>query len=441
MKQPQIAIEHMTLLNGLRVVVAPDHTVPVVSVGLCYKVGSRLDPRGRGGLAHLFEHMMFQGSANAPKGAHIKLINSSGGRANASTGRDVTNYFAAVPSNTLGRLLWLEADRMQALKLDNENLTNQRDVVKEEIRRNVMTQPYGSFPWLDLPAVAFRNWANAHSLYGDFQDLDAAQLEDLQNFFNTYYVPNNAVLVMLGDVTVEEGITLSMKYFGDIPSGPSSHPPDTNEPEQTEERCGFVGEKLAELPAMAIGYLIPKRRTPDWYAMALLDCLLHSGKAARVNRILVSEKQIAVNAFGGIDDLFSYDGLAQIITQIYHWPAVTRQAVLATFDSIIHEVQQTGVTREELEQLKQRWRSEYFDRFESGGSYVPKYGLMHLIACFTLFDNEPELVNTIVDPFLKVTQEEILYAARKYLKKENRAVVYCTPAKSGNDVVSTGDLS
>jgi len=240
LKQPQIAIEHTTLPNGLKVVIAPDSTAPVVTVGVYYKIGFRLEPQGRSGFAHLFEHMMFQGSANAPKMQHIKLINSSGGLLNGSTHYDVTNYFESVPSNALERVLWLEADRMRALKVDDENLRNQRDVVKEEVRVNVMNQPYGGFPWLDLPPVAFRNWANAHNFYGDFADLDAADLADVQSFFKTYYVPNNAVLLVLGDVKAEEGLALATKYFADIPAGP--HPPfaDPVEPPQKEQRLAAM---------------------------------------------------------------------------------------------------------------------------------------------------------------------------------------------------------
>ena len=215
MSSLQIPIQHTTLKNGLRVVIAPDATAPVVTVGVYYKIGFRLEPQGRSGFAHLFEHMMFQGSENAAKMQHIKLINSSGGVLNGSTMYDVTNYYEAVPSNGLERVLWLEADRMRALKVDEENLRNQRDVVKEEVRVNVLNQPYGGFPWLDMPPVAFRNWANAHNFYGDFHDLDAANLTDVQTFFNTYYVPNNAVLLMLGDVTPKDGLTFAEKYFGE----------------------------------------------------------------------------------------------------------------------------------------------------------------------------------------------------------------------------------
>src|SRR6202007_1099276 len=418
-----------TLANGLKVVVAADNSAPVVTVGVYYKIGFRLEPQGRSGFAHLFEHMMFQGSANAPKMQHIKLINSSGGLLNGSTHYDVTNYFESVPSNALERWLCLEADRMRTLKVDDENLKNQRDVVKEEVRVNVMNQPYGGFPWLDMPPVAFRNWANAHNFYGDFADLDAADLADVQAFFKTYYVPNNAVLLMLGDVKAEEGIALAKKYFGEIPAGAAPPFADPSEPEQNEERRGHVEKKLGTLPAMAIGYVIPKRRTADWCAMALLDQALHGGRAGRMHRELVLEKQIAVEAGGGIDDLFGYNGPTHMTTRILHKPEYSSDATLQAFDAVIREVQEHGISADELEQLKVKWRSDYFATLEAGrGSYMPKYGLMHLLACFTLFDGQPQLVNSILDGFLTVTKEQVQSVARTYLKPANRAIVFRAPA-------------
>jgi zinc protease len=425
----QISIASTTLQNGLRVVIAPDSAAPVVTVGVYYKIGFRLEPRGRSGFAHLFEHMMFQGSANAPKMQHIKLINSSGGLLNGSTHYDVTNYFEAVPSNALERVLWLEADRMRALKVDDENLRNQRDVVKEEVRVNVLNQPYGGFPWLDLPPVAFRNWANAHNFYGDFADLDAANLADVQAFFKTYYVPNNAVLLILGDAKSEEGLALSRKYFEDIPAG--SPPPfaDPAEPEQNEERRGEVEEKFGTLPALAVGYTAPPRRSKEWYAMALLDQALQGGRAGRVYRQLVLEKQIAVEADGGIDDLFGYNGPTQMVTRIFHKPEYTGETTLAEFDAVICEVQENGINADELDQLKVKWKSDYYSTLEGGhGGYMPKYGLMHLLACFTLFDSEPQLVNSILEGFLQVKAEEVQAAAKKYMRAENRAIVFRRPA-------------
>ena len=435
MKPLHIPIEHKTFANGLRVVVAPDSTAPVVTVGVYYKIGFRLEPRGRSGFAHLFEHMMFQGSENAPKMQHIKLVNSSGGVLNGSTMYDVTNYFEAVPSNALERMLWLEADRMRALKVDDENLRNQRDVVKEEVRVNVMNQPYGGFPWLDMPPVAFRNWANAHNFYGDFADLDAASLADVQTFFRTYYVPDNAVLLILGDVNLVDGFSLAEKYFGNIPAGPAPKFADPTEPPQTEERRGHVVEKYGTLPAMAVGYVMPPRRTPDWCAMALLDQALHGGRAGRVYRELVLEKQIAVEADGGVDDIFGYDGPSQMTTRIFHKPEISSDDTLAVFDGIVRAMQEKGISDSELEQLKIKWRSDYFATLEGGrGGHMPKYGLMHLLACFTLFDGEPQLVNTILDGFLAVTKEQVQDAARKYLQAQNRAIVFRKPvAKSAQE--------
>jgi zinc protease len=425
--QLHIAIESTTLTNGLKVVVAPDSSAPVVTLGVYYKIGFRLEPRGRSGFAHLFEHMMFQGSANAPKMQHIKLINSSGGLLNGSTHYDVTNYYESVPSNALERVLWLEADRMRALKVDDENLRNQRDVVKEEVRVNVMNQPYGGFPWLDLPPIAFRNWANAHNFYGDFADLDAADLGDVQSFFKTYYVPNNAVLLLLGDVKAEEGVALATKYFSDIPAGPIPPFADPAESPQTEERRGEVEEKFGTLPALAIGYTAPQRRTADWYAMALLDQALHGGRAGRIYRDLVLEKQIAVEASGGIDDLFGYNGPTQMVTRILHKPEYSSEKTLAVFDAVMHEAQDSGVSEDELTQLKVKWRSDYFSTLEGGHGGMPHYGLMHLLACFTLFDNEPQLVNTILDGFLAVKRDEIQGVAKKYLRPQNRAIVFRKP--------------
>jgi predicted Zn-dependent peptidase len=429
----KIPIESTTLINGLKVVVAPDSSAPVVTVGVYYKIGFRLEPQGRSGFAHLFEHMMFQGSANAPKMQHIKLINSSGGVLNGSTHYDVTNYYEAVPSNALERVLWLEADRMRALKVDDENLRNQRDVVKEEVRVNVLNQPYGGFPWLDLPPIAFRNWANAHNFYGDFADLDAANLADVQAFFKTYYAPNNAVLVMLGDLKPEEGMVLAQKYFADIPAGALPPFADPRESPQIEERQGDVEEKFGTLPAIAVGYTVPERRARDWYAMTLLDQALHGGRAGRLYRELVLEKQIAVEVDGGIDDVFAYNGPSQMVTKLLHKPEYLSEAALAAFDSIIRETQQSGVSKDELDHIKVKFRSDFYSTLESGHGSMPRYGLMHLLACFTLFDNEPQLVNSILDGFLAVTPEEVQSVAEKYLRPENRAIVFRRPVAGAKE--------
>ncbi len=436
MSKLQIPVEHATLSNGLRVVISPDRAAPVVTVGVYYHIGFRLEPRGRSGFAHLFEHMMFQGSENAGKMMHIRLVNSSGGVLNGSTRYDVTNYFQSVPSNALERMLWLEADRMRALRVDDENLRNQRDVVKEEVKVNVFNQPYGGFPWLDIPPVANRNWANAHNFYGDFSDLDAATLADVRSFFKTYYAPNNAVLLMLGDVAPQEGMALARRHFENIPAGEPPPRADVNEPPQLEERRGVVDEKLGALPALAVAYHLPPRRTPEWYALALADLALHGGRAGRLYRRLVLEKQVALECDGGVHypmgDVFDYDGPMLMVTRILHKAEFSADRALSEFDAAVAELQQQGIGDGELEQLKIKLRSDFYSTIEGGmGGYIPRFGLMHYLACFTLFDDDPKLVNSALDGFLEVTRDRVQAAAQKYLVPANRAIVIRRPVKDG----------
>ncbi len=427
-KKLHIPVEHTKLANGLRVVASPDRSAPVVTVGVYYQIGFRLEPRGRSGFAHLFEHMMFQGSENAPKMEHIRLINSSGGLLNGTTNYDLTNYFEAVPSNALERVLWLEADRMRALKVDDENLRNQRDVVKEEVRVNVMNQPYGGFPWLDLPPVAFRNWPNAHNFYGDFADLDAATLADVQTFFRTYYSPNNAVLVMLGDLDPGEAFKMAKQHFENIPAAPAPPRADVTEPPQESERRGEVPEQLGPLPAIAIGYTMPRRESSDWYAAGIVERVLHGGRAGRVFRKLVLEEQIAVDADGSAD-LLETNGPTQMVSRIFHKPEFTSEGTVAVYDEIIEEMQRKGIPEDELEPVKVKFRSDFYSMLEGGmGSYMPRFGLMHYLACFTLFDGDPDRVNTILDGFLQVTPEQAQAVAQKYLVPKNRAVLFRRPA-------------
>jgi zinc protease len=422
-----LPVEYTKLANGLRVVVSPDRSAPVVTVGVYYQIGFRLEPHGRSGFAHLFEHMMFQGSENAGKMEHIRLINSSGGLLNGTTNYDITNYFESVPSNALERVLWLEADRMRALKVDDENLRNQRDVVKEEVRVNVMNQPYGGFPWLDLPPVAFRNWPNAHNFYGDFADLDAATLADVQSFFRTYYAPNNAVLVMIGDLDPAEAFALAKRYFEDIPPQSAIPRADVSEPPQTAERRGEIVEKFGPLPAIAIGYTVPPRESADWYAIGILDRVLHGGRAGRVYRKLVLEERIAVDTSGGAD-LLETNGPTQMVTRIYHKPEFTSEGTVAVYDEIIEELERKQIAEDELDPVKVKFRSDYYSMLEGGmGSYMPRFGLMHYLACFALFDGDPGRVNTILDGFLAVTPEQAREAARKYLVPQNRAIVVRRP--------------
>ena len=209
----KVPVDYFTLPNGLKVVVSPDHTAPVVLVEVIYNIGFRVEPKGRTGFAHLFEHMMFQGSGQVKKMEHVALMQEAGGQVNGSTRFDYTNYFQVLPANALERAIWLEADRMRSLDVSAENLKNQQNVVSEEVRVNVLNQPYGSFPWIDLPMAANENWYNAHNFYGDLQHLDAATLEDVRQFFKTFYTPNNAVLVVCGDFDAAQAKGWISKYF------------------------------------------------------------------------------------------------------------------------------------------------------------------------------------------------------------------------------------
>ena len=431
MDKLQIPVETETLANGLRVVVSPDHSAPIATVGVYYQIGFRLEPHGRSGFAHLFEHMMFQGSEHAGKMEHIRLINSSGGVLNGSTHYDLTNYYEVVPSNALERVLWLEADRMRALKVDDENLRNQRDVVKEEVRVNVLNQPYGGFPWLDLPPVAFRNWPNAHNFYGDFADLDAASLADVRSFFQTYYAPNNAVLLIVGDVDPKEAFALAHRYFDDIARQPLPPVADTTELPQREERRGEVEEKFAQIPALAIGYHAPSRQNPDWYAMAILDSVLHGGRAGRIYRTLVLEKQIALDTGGGINDDsgggIDYNGPTLLTTTMYYKSEYSADAAIAAFDEVIRGVRDARISDDELQQVLVKLRSDFYSMLESGHGGVPRFGLMHALACFTLFDNDPHRINTILGKLSAVTAAEVQSVAQKYLTRENRSILLRNP--------------
>src|ERR1041384_7227968 len=232
----KVPVEYYKLPNGLRVVLSPDSTAPTVAVAVYYRIGFRVEPKDRTGFAHLFEHMMFQGSQNLGKMEFIKLVQQNGGVLNGSTRFDFTNYFEALPSNKLETALWAEADRMKGLAITEENLKNQQGVVGNEVKVNVLNTPYGGFPWLDMPQYANTNWYNAHNFYGDLKDIEAATLQDAQDFFKTYYAPNNAVLVVVGDLEEAEARKLIERYFAGVPAVKQPPKPDLTEPRQEQEK-------------------------------------------------------------------------------------------------------------------------------------------------------------------------------------------------------------
>src|SRR5207253_1709986 len=292
-KPVNVPVVYYKLPNGLRVVISEDHVAPVVTVGVYYDVGFRVEPKGRTGFAHLFEHMMFQGSANVKKFEHAKYVEANGGSLNGNTNFDYTRYFETLPSNRVETALWLESDRMRSLDVSEENLKNQQNVVSEEVRSAVINQPYALFEWLDLWQAANQNWYNAHNFYGDLHDIEAAKLGDVRQFFKTYYAPNNAVLAIVGDIDPTAVKAMVQKYFADIPLQSVPERPDISEPQQTKEKRLKETDKLANVPALAFSYHLPDRDSADYPAMVLLNLILQGDDSSRFYQRLVKEKTIS----------------------------------------------------------------------------------------------------------------------------------------------------
>jgi len=286
---PMVELHRETLPNGLRVVLSPDQSAPVVAIGVHYDVGFRSEPQGRTGFAHLFEHLMFQGSESLEKLAHFRHVQSSGGTFNGSTHPDYTNYFEVVPSAALERALFIEADRMRAPRITAENLRNQIDVVKEEIRLNVLNRPYGGFPWITLPPVLYDTFPNAHNGYGDFSELEAATVDDCAAFFDVYYAPGNAVLTVSGDFQVDAAVELVHRHFDDVPARPVPTRPSFAEPPPDRERRHRHPDPLAPLPALAIGYRLPDPTAgfDGYLAYEVLCAVLSDGDSSRLEQRLV----------------------------------------------------------------------------------------------------------------------------------------------------------
>src|SRR6202030_3387092 len=273
----KVPVEYYKLPNGLRVVLSRDHTSPIICVGVYYHIGFRIEPRDRTGFAHLFEHMMFQGSQNLGKMEFIKLVQQNGGVLNGSTRFDFTNYFEILPSNKLETALWAEADRMNGLAVTEDNLKNQQGVVGNEVKGAVINAPYGGFPWLDMPQYANSNWYNAHNFYGELKDIEAATLTDVQSFFKTYYAPNTAALAIVGDFDPVQARQMVEKYFGGIKQSQLPAVPELAEPQQEKEKHAKKVDALAQRPAIATACHMPERNTPEYYAMGLIDQILIEG--------------------------------------------------------------------------------------------------------------------------------------------------------------------
>lgn len=419
----KVPVTYYSLPNGLKVVLSPERSAPLVTVAVYYNIGFRIEPRDRTGFAHLFEHLMFQGSKNLGKLEFIRLVESNGGVLNGSTRFDFTNYFAVVPAHKTETLLWAEADRMRGLDISLENLKNQQGVVANEVKVNVLNQPYGSFPWIDLPMAAFTNWYNAHNFYGDLKDLEAATLEDAKTFATKYYQPQNAVLVVTGDI--DEALVKGWveKYFANIPSQKAEAIPNLTEPRQEQEKTVSRTDKLAKKPAVGFGYQMPPRGSDEYYAMGLLDQILLQGEDSMLYQELVKNKSYTSSLSGGINgylgNMFNYNGPMLFTVDLIHDEKADPKEILVAADRVIAQVQDKPVDRAVIDRAIVKLRSGLYDTMTQFGGF----GRADLLASFTLFDDKPDNINQIEANFRKVTPAMIQKTAKEYLRKTNRTVV------------------
>lgn len=421
----EVPITYYKLGNGLKVVLSPDKTAPIVTIAIYYNIGFRIEPKDRTGFAHLFEHMMFQGSQNLGKMEFVNLVQKNGGTLNGSTRFDFTNYFEVVPSHKLETMLWAEADRMKGLKINQDNLTNQQGVVKNEVKVNVLNQPYGGFPWLDMPQYANKNWYNAHNFYGDLADLDSAKLEDVDAFFKTFYAPNNAVLVLSGDFETAEAKKLIDKYFSKIPASNLPPKPDLTEPVQEKEQRFTKEDKLAKKPALAVAYKMPEKNTTEYYAMGLIDQILAQGQDSKLYQLLVQKKGYTSGVSAGINiglgNMFDYSGPMLWISNVTYDSTVSSDQILEQYNTAIADL--NNITQEDVNLALVKMRSYLYD------AMAAQFGIgkVNLLASFALFDDDPSRINRLENEFKKITPAIIKQTAQKYLSPNNRTILIIEP--------------
>jgi len=415
---PSTPIEEFTLANGLRVVLSPDRAIPVVSIAVYYDVGSRNEKEGRTGFAHLFEHMMFQGSENVPKAAHFQYIFNAGGTMNGTTSTERTNYFETLPSNYLPLALWLESDRMRSLKVTQENLDNQRHAVQEEKRLRYDNQPYVT-AFLRMNELIFVNPANAHSTIGSMEDLDAATIDDVKEFFRIYYAPNNAVLTVVGDFDNDEARALVEKYFGNIPAQPVPPPADVSEPDAVAIREETFHDPLAPAPAFVLGWKIPERRTPDFYALSLAGTLLFEGDSSRLYQKLVKGDESVVSIEGGVDER---RGPSALYIFALPKPGEDVKKIREQIFDEIRRIASEGPTEAEMEKLLNSLCNDAVR-----GRQSTMYRAQRL-AEFALYDSDPHLVDSELDQYLAITADHIKNATARHINIDNHVVLDIIPA-------------
>lgn len=415
----QLDIRRSKLDNGLRVVLAPDHVSPTVAVDVVYDVGGRNEERGHSGFAHLFEHMMFQGSANVARGDHFKLVTSHGGTLNGTTSEDRTNYFEMLPQSELGLAIWLEADRMKTLDITQFNFENQRKVVEEEYRMRVSNQPYVPSE-IHLQETVFQGyWPYEHSAIGTMADLDAAQLDWVKAFHDSYYAPNNAVITIAGDFDPDEATALVQRYFGD--AKPQSNIPKYDPgpmPEQTKPRDKVEVDEHAKLPAVLLGWAIPPARDKDHYALEMAAMLLSDGESSRLYRSLVRERSWCVDVGAETSDHRGPDYLE--ISAKLASGAKLGDVEKAIDDELAH-VAQAGPSDAEMQKLRTRMETHFVMGLEANISRAGQ------LARYELFYGDATLIKGELAKYLAVTKDDIKKVTAKYLTSARRSRIEVKP--------------
>jgi len=417
----KIPIKQYTLKNGLRVVLSEDHAAPTVSLCVTYDVGSRNELPGHTGFAHLFEHMMFQGSQNVGKGEHLILVRVNGGDVNGTTTSDSTNYYERLPANQLDMALFLESDRMKALRITQANLDNQRNTVQEERRLRMDNQPYGKTNEI-LENLTYDNFAYKHSTMGSMDDLNAASLGDVAQFFKTYYAPNNAVLTLVGDFKSDEALAKIKKYFEDIPQQPAPPAVDMSEPSQTAERQTVVEDSFARLPRLDIVYKTVPANTPDFYALDMLGDILFGGPSSRMYQELVKDKSVALQVAGGVD-LRRGPALFQAFALLK--PGQDASEVEKLIYDEFERVKTEGVTPAEMRKVLIQ------DRLQQAESMTSTMSRARTLGQYAVYFHDPDLINTILAKYSEVTPADIQRVAREYLGATERTVVLTIPKAQG----------
>jgi zinc protease len=417
---PRVNFKETRLANGLRVITVEDHNAPVIAVNVSYNVGSRNERPGRTGFAHLFEHMMFQGSENVGKSEHFMLVYNNGGTMNGTTNEDRTNYFEALPSNQLELALYLEADRMRSLAVTQENLDNQRNAVQEERRIGLDNAAYGKSGEVQQELM-YDNFAYKHSTIGSMADLNAASVEDVMAFFKMYYAPNNATLTLVGDFKAAAALALIKKNFENIPRQPDPPAVDMNEPEQKAERRQSVDDQLARLPRISIAYKTVPGNTADFYALQVLANVLGGGASSRFNQKLVREKEMVTNASAFAQEMRGVGGFYVTATP----RNFKNEEVEAAIYDEIARMQKEPIADWELQKAKAAARRAFIIGLQSS------LGRANAIGQYATYYNDANLINTRIDKVAAVTKEDVQRVANKYLVQTNRTVVITVPKATG----------